>query len=57
MIAVITSKGLNTFFDDFIADVHWGDGGGGGELHLKPTKFKHIFAVITFPSFLLCRYF
>ena len=29
-----------------------------GELLLKPLKFEHIFvAVITFPSFLLCRYF
>ena len=29
-----------------------------GELHVKPPKFEHIFvAVITFPLFLLCRYF
>ena len=29
-----------------------------GGLHPKPPKFEHIFvAVITFPPFLLCRYF
>ena len=29
-----------------------------GGLHLKPPKFEHIFvAVITFPPFLLCKYF
>ena len=29
-----------------------------GDLHLKPPKFEHIFvAVITFFSFLLCKYF
>ena len=29
-----------------------------GALDLKPPKFEHIFvAVITFPPFLLCKYF
>ena len=31
---------------------------GRGGPHLKPPKSEHIFvAVITFPPFLLCRYF
>ena len=35
-----------------------GGGGGGGGLDLKLTKLEHIFvAVITFPPFLLCKYF